>query len=168
MTKIGSYDYQGLIESYLVQDREYAKTAENRMSYSGVYLYSYNSVLAELETKRKIVYIDSDIAHYSNTSIRHANILRTNARNNFILFEIPVDGKVEDIVTHYTDIISNAITKHTRARAEHSKRYWKSQIFNTLDELTLYLNLHLRGNSKYRKILQSIFQQLFELKLLKD
>lgn len=168
MTSIGSYDYSGLIESYLVQDRKYAKTAQNRMSYSGVYLHSYDSVLAKLNTEHKIIYIDSDIAHYSNTSINHANTLRAEARNNFIVFELPVDAKVEDIVTHYTDIISNAITKHTRARAEHSKRYWKSQIFNTLDELTLYLNLHLRGNSKYRKVLQPIFQQLFELKLLKD
>lgn len=168
MINIGSYNYQGLIESYLVQDRKYAKTAQNRMSYSGVYLHSYDSVLAKLNTERKIIYIDSDIAHYSHTSIRHANTLRTRVRNNFIAFEIPLNAKVEDIVTHYTDIISNATTRHARARAEHSKRYWKSQIFNTLNELTLYLDLHLRKNSKYRKVLQPIFQQLFELKLLRN
>ena len=168
MIKIKSYDYAGLIKSYLVQDRKYAKTAGDRMSYSGVYLHSYDSVLAKLNTEHKIIYIDSDIAHYSNTSIKHATILRTRARNSFIVFKIPIDGTVEDIVTHYTDIISIAITNHTRARAEHSKRYWKSQIFNTFDELTLYLDLHLRKNSKYRRVLQPIFQQLFELKLLKD
>ena len=33
MTNIGQYDYEGLIKSYLLQDRLDAKTATNRMSY---------------------------------------------------------------------------------------------------------------------------------------
>ena len=167
MLKINSYDYEGLIRSYLTQDRPSAKTAQNRMSYSGVYLYSYNSVLAKLDTERKILYIDSDIVHYSNTSIKHANNLRAKAKDNFTRFEVPIDASTEDTVTYYTNIINHAITKHTRARVEHSKHYWKSQIFNTLDELTIYLDLHTIKNSKLRKVTQPIFQQLFELKLLK-
>ena len=167
MTNIGSYDYDGLCKSYLAQDRPSAKTAQNRMSYSGVYLYSYNSVLAKLDTERKILYIDSDIAHYSNTSSDHANKLRAEAKDNFTIFELLVDATIEDTVTYYTNIINSAIIKHTRARATHSKQYWKSQIFNTLDELTLYLDLHTIKNSKLRKVTQPIFQQLFKLKLLK-
>ena len=166
MTNIGSYDYLGLIKSYLTQDRPSAKTAQNRMAYSGVYLCSYDSVLAKLDTERKILYIDSDIAHYSNTSIKHANNLRAKAKDNFTMFEVPIDASAEDTVTYYTNVINNAITKHTRARVEHSKCYWKSKIFNTLNELTLYLDLHTIKNSKLRKVTQPIFQQLFKLKLL--
>ena len=167
MIKIKSYDYSGLIKSYLTQNRPSAKTAQNRMSYSEIYLYSYDSVLAKLDTERKIIYIDSDIAHYSITSTKQANTLRAEAKDNFTRFEVPIDASAEDTVTYYTNIINNAITKHARARVEHSKRYWKSQIFNTLNELTLYLDLHTIKNSKLRKVTQPIFKQLFELKFLK-
>lgn len=50
-------------------------------------LYSYYSILAKIDREKKIIYIDSDVAGYSNSSRKHANHLRIAIPMNYSVFE---------------------------------------------------------------------------------
>jgi len=118
MTSIGQYDYEGLIKSYLAQDRNSAKTAQNRMSYNYKALYSYKSKLAEIfNVKNKILLIDKEISIYSKTTIKQTHKLSKIAKNlNWQIFTIDFDIPVEDNLNIYWERIEKLILKHKRSR----------------------------------------------------
>ena len=132
MIKIGQYDYEGLIKSYLAQDRPSAKTANNRMSYSGPKLSSYNSTLALISTSRpSTLYIDKAISNYSNTTQRQTReLLYVAAEESWSTFTIdlylPIDANLE---VFWKDI-ELLITRYKRART--SKPFIKQSIHETI------------------------------------
>lgn len=118
MIKIGFYDYEGLIKSYLAQDRPSAKTADNRMSYNQHRLSSYNSTLAIIGTSRpSTLYIDKAISNYSNTTKKQTRkLLYIAAEQNWTVFIVNINRSQEFNLLVLWEEITNLIGKHNRSR----------------------------------------------------
>jgi hypothetical protein len=118
MIKIEQYDYEGLIKSYLAQDRLSAKTAYNRLSYRGIKLFSYNSKLAIIGDKSQLtLYIDKAISKYSNTTQRQTrNLLHIAAEHNWTVFIVNIDKSQESNLIDFWNDIESLITRYKRAR----------------------------------------------------
>ena len=118
MIKIGQYDYEGLIKSYLAQDRLSAKTADNRLSYSGIKLFSYNSKLAVIsDSKLSTLYIDKAISKYSNPPQRQTRkLLYIAAEQNWTAFIVNIDRSPENNLEQFWNDIELLITRYKRAR----------------------------------------------------
>lgn len=158
---IGQYDYKGLCKSFLVQDRISAKTAVDRLSYSGKTLYSYNSVLARIsDTLTSVIHIDKHISTYSNTSRRHANELTSVASNNWNIFTIDTNLPEADNLSEYWEEVEYFIAKHNRART--TKAYYKQQIHTLIHTTKHFAKLHKLDTS----IPDHIMRQLFVYQLL--
>lgn len=162
MTKIGSYDYKGLVESYLRQDRPTAKTAEGRLSYSGPDLISYSSLIASLDGSKNILTINSDFLRYSMTTSRQIRLLVQTAKNyNYTRFINPLSGSLINNCKFYESQISTEVIKYNRART-HKDRY-KSNIFAIVDEYKQYLTV---THSSPTELPDSILRLLFVNQLL--
>lgn len=130
MIRIGQYDYEGLIESYLAQDRPSASTASNRMSYRGTKLYSYNSLLARMSDIRpNTLYIDKHISRYSITTVKHIHQLQRETLLSWNIFVIDFDIPLADNLQIYWVDAEFLIKHHKRART------LKSRIKQDLHEL---------------------------------
>lgn len=118
MIKIEPYDYLSLIRSFLAQDRISAKTADNRMSYSGIRLYSYSSKLALISnSKLSTLYIDKAISKYSNTTQRQTRkLLYVAAEQNWVVFIANIDRSQEFNLEQFWNEIELLITRYKRAR----------------------------------------------------
>lgn len=118
MIKINSYDYEGLIRSFLAQDRLSAKTADNRLSYSGIKLFSYNSTLALIsDSKPSTLYIDKAISKYSNTTQRQTRkLLYVAAEENWTVFIIDLYLSSKNNLEQFWSEVELLITRYKRAR----------------------------------------------------
>ena len=118
MIKIGPYNYEGLIRSFLAQDRPSAKTANNRMSYSGPKLSSYNSTLALISASRpSTLYIDKAISKYSNTTQRQTReLLYVAAEQNWTVFTIDLHLHPQINLEVFWSEVELLITRYKRAR----------------------------------------------------
>lgn len=117
MIKIGQYDYEGLIQSYLAQDRHSASTASKRMSYHKTVLYSYNSILAKMsELMPDVLYINKHIAKCSNTTKKHTRLLQINIPSNWDVLVINLNTSFSDNLQTYWEDIELLIKQHKRAR----------------------------------------------------
>ena len=102
MIRIGQYDYNGLIKSYLAQDRPSASTASKRMSYRGIKLYSYNSILAQMsDILPNTLYINKLISRYSRTTSKQFHELQREASLNWNVFVIDLDITFADNLLLY-------------------------------------------------------------------
>ncbi len=117
MIKIGPYDYEGLIHSYLAQDRPSASTADNRMSYHGPNLYSYNSILAKISgTQPNTLYINKFISKYSITTIKQTHKLHREALLSWNSFTIDFDISFKENLSLYWEEVELRIIRYKRAR----------------------------------------------------
>lgn len=138
---IGQYDYEGLCKSFLAQDRSYAKTAGERLSYNRKYLYSYNSTLAIVSHKLpSTLYIDKHISTYSNTSRKHTNKLTSAASKGWNVFTIDFDLPAADNLTEYWEEVEYLITRYRRARTLKPKI--KQQIHKLIHTAKHFAELH--------------------------
>lgn len=116
MIRIEQYDYEGLIQSYLAQDRPLASTASNRMSYHNTVLYSYNSILAKMsEVIPNVLYINKHIAECSNTTKKHTGLLQRKALS-WNIFVIDLNIPFSDNLQTYWEDIELLIKRYQRAR----------------------------------------------------
>ena len=98
-------------------------------------LYSYYSTLAKINREKKIVYIDSKIAGYSNSSRKHTN---------YLYRAIPIDYSVfqwefsEDFITCKKNEIFKLINMEARAR----KVSYLPQIKRIIDNVNKYIEVH--------------------------
>lgn len=158
---IGAYNYEELIKSYLAQDRTFAKTAGNRLSYSGKYLYSYNSVLARIsDTIPSVLYIDKHISTYSKTSRKHANTLISVVSSNWNIFIINLDLPAADNLSEYWTEIEQLITRYRRASV--LKPRIKQQIHTLIHTTKHFAEVHGLDPS----VPDHILRQLFTYQLL--
>ena len=162
MTSVGQYDYEGLIKSYLLQDRLNAKTATNRMSYKGKILYSYETKLAQIYNfENKILLIDGGTATYSHTSIEHDHKLKTIAKElNWQVFVIDLDYTPSDNLREYWKDVEDYIGSFKRSRMY--KEIARQKTLDLIAEARAYAKLY-NLNSNIPKY---IMEQLFINKLL--
>ena len=106
MIRIGQYDYEGLIQSYLAQDRHSASTARDRMSYKGINLYSYSSILAQIsETVPKTLYTNKSLFKCSITTTKQFYRLQKIASHNWSIFIINLETtSADNLRIYWTDI----------------------------------------------------------------
>lgn len=116
MIRIEQYDYEGLIQSYLAQDRPSASTASKRMSYHKTVLYSYNSILAKMsEVIPNVLYINKHIAECSNTTKKHTGLLQRKALS-WNIFVIDLNIPFADNLQLYWAEAELFIKRYKRAR----------------------------------------------------
>jgi len=152
---IGQYDYEGLVISYLIQEYPSAKTARDRMSYNGIKLYSYCSILAEMDAVKKTLYVREETANYSNTSRTHARILYKYA-SNFTVFTIETyDSVSEENLQNYWNQIEPLVIKYKRARTR--KLTYKWEIQRIVQTAKLYAELHGFDQTVPDNILRMLF-----------
>jgi len=165
MTNIGNYDYQGLCQSFIKQDRPKAKTAENRLSYEGNTLYSYDSILAVLDTKENVLLIDSNIASYSNTSSKHSSKLYDAVPKAIKIFSVYNIHSIEDSVNAYLNNIDTLLDNHKRARKRGA--VYADMIIGTYKILIEYMNYKkVDKRTKLYKLHNKVFKQLLKAGIL--
>ena len=156
MQRIGSYDYHGLVRSYIAQDRPSASTAGDRMSYSGTKLYSYNSVLAIMDKlSQHILYIDRHISAYSNTSIKHTMELLDAVPSHWKVFIIDLNLTAEENLLEYWKSIDKRITDHTRSRKY--KHIIKQSIHDEIRTAQLFAELHKLDQTIPEELMRKLF-----------
>lgn len=164
---IGSYDYDGLVRSFIRQDRPSAKTAEDRMSYSGTNLYSYNANIAKLDGDT--ILLNADYICYSHTTTKHFRALSTHTREHQV-FTIPFNQNSERQLQYYWDKISQAITEFRRARAawvKDSHRRKVKALYHEALAFVAYSKIDKRSKV-YRSNHIRIIQEMLLHKLLGD
>ena len=162
MIKIGQYDYEGLIESYLAQDKQSATTADNRMSYKGIKLFSYNSNLAVInENVPSTLYINKFTSTYSVTSVRHTRKLVAKALPNWTMFTIDFDLTTTENLYIYWNDIELLITRYKRART--TKASIKQSIHEAVSNAQHFAEWHELDST----IPDLLMRQLFVNQLLK-
>ena len=163
MIKIGQYDYEGLIRSFLAQDRPAAKTAADRLSYHGHKLYSYNSVLARMDHSfGQTLYINKSISTYSRTSIRQTKVLKTEAVSNWGVFIIDLDKSiVTNLSIFWNEIELLIITRYKRARTH--KPFIKQSIHDAISNAQHFAEWHELDST----VPDLLMRQLFINQLLK-
>lgn len=161
MIKIKSYDYEGLIQSYLAQDRPSASTANDRMSYKGITLYSYSSILAQIsETLPNTLYIDKHISRYSRTTSKQFHELQREASLNGNVFVIDLDITFADNLQLYWADAELLIKRYKWART--LKPQIKQDLHKLIRNAQHFAELHGLDST----IPDHIMRQLFVNQLL--
>ncbi len=159
---IGSYDYEGLIKSYLNQNKKYATTASGRLWYRNKYLYSYNTKIAEI-LNDNILLVDSNATNYSITTSKQVNQLKK-LNTKYIIIDV-VDLNAKTIVNWH--FIDDLIQKYKRARVQHKLDEYAYNIKNYYNQILWQLDyFKIDKRTKQYKYKNKVYKQLFELKLL--
>ena len=109
-------------------------------------LYSYYSILAKINREKKIVYIDSNVSGYSNTSRKHTTHLYRAIPGYYSVFEWDFS---EDFITCKRNEIFELIKKEARAR----KVSYLPQIQRIIDNVNKYIEVHeIKKLSKESKV----------------
>lgn len=161
---IGQYDYEGLCKAYINQTHIKGTTAQNRMSFYVTGLYSYDSLMAELDDVNKVLLINLSIAHYSKTSKRQLQIL-TNVASNYTIFQIDLDLTPSQNLIKYVERLHILLAQYTRARK--FKYIRKLRIIRTYEEAQAYINyIQIDKRTKPYKQFKQFFNTMFEAKIL--
>ena len=126
-----------VISAFLNQETYEGMNYQDSMSFKGVKLYSYNSLLAEIDLPNKVLLIDSDICNYSVTTSKQTGYLSSQARH-LTIYSHPLGAKPEIVMSYYWIGVEKQIASYLRARAEHIKELHKQRIQKTLDEARSY------------------------------
>ena len=113
------------------------KTSAKGSNFSFEYdrLYSYDSILAKINREKKIIYIDSNVSGYSNTSRKHTTHLYRAIPGYYSVFEWEF---CEDFITCKRNEIFKLINMEARAR----KVSYLPQIKRIIDNVNKYIEVH--------------------------
>ena len=121
----------------------------SNFSYDGSKLYSYDSLLAKIDRNKKIVYVNSEIAGYSNSSRKHANHMHRAIPSNYDIFEWDF---ANNIYEERLDKIFKLLDMQSRARSRDYSLEIKKLIVNTKK----YSEIHVLKDKNDKKILKEI------------
>lgn len=113
------------------------KTSAKGSNFSYEYdkLYSYYSILAKIDREKKIIYIDSNVSGYSNTSRKHTTHLYRAIPGYYSVFEWEL---CEDFITCKRNEIFKLIDMEARAR----KVSYLPHIKRIIDNVNKYIEVH--------------------------
>ena len=141
MIEIKSYDYHNLIRSYLAQDRPAATTAGDRLSYSKLRLYSYNSVLATISSiYPNTIFIDKYTCKCSNTTSKQATKLRNLIPYNWNVFTIDLNSTDTVTLGEYWEDITDLVGSYKRSRKY--KHHIKQSIHDLISTAQQFARVH--------------------------
>ena len=121
----------------------------SNFSCDGSRLYSYHSLLAKIDRDKKIVYVNSEIAGYSNSSRKHANHMHRAIPSNYDIFEWDF---ANNIYEERLDKILKLLDMQSRARSRDYSLEIKKLIVNTKK----YSEIHVLKDKNDKKILKEI------------
>ena len=121
----------------------------SNFSCDGSRLYSYHSLLAKIDRNKKIVYVNSEIAGYSNSSKKHANHMYRAIPSNYDIFEWDF---ANNIYEERLDKIIKLLDMQSRARSRDYSLEIKKLIVNTKK----YSEIHVLKDKNDKKILKEI------------
>lgn len=164
---IGSYDYDGLIKSFLHRNDKEGNTAQGRMSFYGNRLYSYNALLAELRTLPKsnqtALFIDKSIKNYSVTTAKQTT--RLLRQNNYPVYVWYLKMNPEQNAEEMLLEIDELIKKHTKARSR--KQYYKEALLKKHKEIEdIIINYSIDKRKSIYRNHRKLAMQYFAHKIL--
>ena len=121
----------------------------SNFSYDGNKLYSYHSLLAKIDRDKKIVYVNSKIAGYSNSSRKHANHMHRAIPSFYEIFEWDFGNNIYE---ERLDKILKLLDMQSRARSRDYSLEIKKLILNTKK----YSEIHPLKDKDDKKILKEI------------
>ena len=121
----------------------------SNFSCDGSRLYSYHSLLAKIDRDKKIVYVNSRIAGYSNSSRKHANHMHRAIPSNYDIFEWDFGNNIYE---ERLEKILKLLDMQSRARSRDYSLEIKKLILNTKK----YSEIHPLENKDDKKILKEI------------
>ena len=121
----------------------------SNFSYDGRRLYSYDSLLAKIDRSKKIVYVNSEIAGYSNSSRKHANHMHRAIPSSYDIFEWDF---ANNIYEERLEKILKLLDMQSRARSRDYSLEIKKLILNTKK----YSEIHVSMEKREKKILKEI------------
>ena len=131
----------------------------SNFSYDGSKLYSYTSLLAKIDRSKKIVYVNSRIAGYSNTSRKHANHMHRAIPSNYDIFEWDFSNNIyEDRL----DKILKLLDMQSRARSRDYSLEIKKLILNTKKYSEIYTSIERREKKILKEILSVDIDNIIE------
>ena len=154
----GPYDYSGLISCYLNQSLPSGSTAGNRLSFSKDRLYSYDSLLAKLDTH---LYIDKEISKYSQTTSKQVRILESAGRyRNLEIFFTDLLFSLEVNLEDYWEEAQEYIDRYIKARSR--KPIIAEELRRHIQHTIQFAELHNLSTT----IPDDVMKQMFVYKLL--
>jgi len=157
------YDYSRLCADFIAQREENSSTAQDRMSYKGTKLYSYNSLLATLHEQNNIVVYYSDIAHYSNTSYGHFKALIEACKEHTYTLLKSRDTTIDSMYNDFYEILK----AYKRSRIERTRSVRKQLLLKEYNSIVRYFKfINIDKRTKVYKHLTKIQQILFKEKIL--
>ena len=139
---------KSVAHNWVYGDKSISSRGSN-FSYDGNRLYSYTSLLAKIDRSKKIVYVNSRIAGYSNTSRKHANHMHRAIPSNYDIFEWDFSNNIYE---ERLEKILKLLDMQSRARSRDYSLEIKKLILNTKK----YSEIHPLENKDDKKILKEI------------
>lgn len=125
-----------VIAAFVNQSLPKARNPRNSVWFEGNKLYSYQSHLATI-TPDRVLFINYDLMHYSNTTTAHISNLRTTAYD-LRTFIVPLDLSESAVLFWYWDQVHELIAKHKRSITR--KAMYREQIILTLSTIEAYVD----------------------------
>ena len=139
---------ESVAHNWVYGDKSISSRGSN-FSYDGSKLYSYNSLLAKIDRSKKIVYVNSRIAGYSNSSRKHANHMHRAIPSNYDIFEWDFSNNIYE---ERLEKILKLLDMQSRARSRDYSLEIKKLILNTKK----YSEIHTSMEKREKKILKEI------------
>ena len=139
---------ESIAHNWVYGDKSISYRGSN-FSYDGSKLYSYASLLAKIDRSKKIVYVNSRIAGYSNTSRKHANHMHRAIPSNYDIFEWDFSNNIYE---ERLEKILKLLDMQSRARSRDYSLEIKKLILNTKK----YSEIHTSMEKREKKILKEI------------
>ena len=139
---------ESVAHNWVYGDKSISSRGSN-FSYDGSKLYSYTSLLAKIDRSKKIVYVNSRIAGYSNSSRKHANHMHRAIPSFYEIFEWDFGNNIYE---ERLDKILKLLDMQSRARSRDYSLEIKKLILNTKK----YSEIHPLENKDDKKILKEI------------
>lgn len=155
-----------VILHYLQQNLYDVTNRQKSLWFRGTKLYSYDSLLAIIDPANKVLCIDSNIRHYSNTTSKQTALLCSRAtRSNYIILSFPLETPSEQVIMYYWNKVEYYIAKYLKARVNQS--IYKERIHIYLNQAEVYANYtQFNKKSKEYKYKDKLIKSLFKHKLL--
>ena len=139
---------ESVAHNWVYGDKSISSRGSN-FSYDGSKLYSYTSLLAKIDRSKKIVYVNSRIAGYSNSSRKHANHMYRAIPSFYEIFEWDFGNNIYE---ERLDKILKLLDMQSRARSRDYSLEIKKLILNTKK----YSEIHTSMEKREKKILKEI------------
>lgn len=152
-----------VISHYIDQQLPSVTNRQGSLWFKGTRLYSYNSLLAIIDTANQVLCIDKDIKSYSNTTSKQTLVLSRATPRSYTKFIIPLDTTPEEVLMHYWNLVEGYIAKHIRA----NKLSYKHLIHHILTEAELFSDYtHIDKRSREYRDKSKLIKLLFKHKIL--